>query len=107
MGCQFYFAARPDVERQYLAFLGAGAGVNVDGDISYEKGSTPPRVTELTPGSNTNLATRLSNLGAWLQSRFQSTGDEHDLAEAISARERLVEFTPDGRLHGTFIVTLL
>ncbi|KAF6765651.1 hypothetical protein DFP72DRAFT_1058216 [Ephemerocybe angulata] len=116
----FNSTTRSDVERQYLIFLGAGAGVNMDGvynpytgervqekaeenvtnDVFLEKVSTPP-----TPNSNTAIATRLkSNLGNWLQSCFQSTGDEHDLAEAISPLERAVEFAPDGRLYGTFMV---
>ncbi|KAF5334250.1 hypothetical protein D9611_014577 [Ephemerocybe angulata] len=115
----FNSTTRSDVERQYLTFLRAGAGVNMDGvynpytgervqekaeenvtnDVFSEKVPAPP-----TPESDTAIATRLSNLGNWLKSCFQSTGDEHDLAEAISPLEKAVEFAPDGRLYGTFMV---
>ncbi|KAF6747397.1 hypothetical protein DFP72DRAFT_1174903 [Ephemerocybe angulata] len=109
MACLFNSTNTPEVEHQYLTFLGAGA----DGERSTAAGDQVQWKAEKNAGndvsapkSNTNLATRLSNLGGWFQSRVQNTEEKHDLAEDSSPREREVDLAPDGRLYGTFMVTL-
>ncbi|KAF5320627.1 hypothetical protein D9611_013727 [Ephemerocybe angulata] len=111
MACLFNSTNTPEVERQYLTFLGAGA----DGERSTAAGDQVQWKAEKNAGndvsapkSNTNLATRLSNLGGWFQSRVQNTEEKHDLAEDSSPREREVELAPDGRaldLAGTLFST--
>ncbi|KAF6747396.1 hypothetical protein DFP72DRAFT_1174902 [Ephemerocybe angulata] len=85
MTCQFNSSATPDVERQYLAFLG-----NAGGQVQEREKVEKSAGNNVAPKSDTDLATRL---GVSLQPRFQSTEDKHDLLQVLRWILRLLPST--------------